>query len=291
MSSLGWGILANLTTVVLLAVLVGIIHWMTRRRKVKRFLHVKSRGIVVYASRIVVVSGGAVGTDGRNRSFSGPSVSETELSSMIHIEAFLSSLRPTSEFLSGSLNRLRVLWRDTTVNVRLAPKDESGIDQTSTVISIGSPAYNIVSAVIERDNPRLARFQDDNREIAIPGVGASREVDAFIVERVVNRNLNQCRFYLAGQSSLGTATAVGYLISHWTELHKRFPQDVSFSLVLDGHFRDDHEPELLFESPPLSHGAGNASQHPLTPDVGVMGARRVEARAASAEAQAGDPTS
>jgi hypothetical protein len=247
MASLVWGVIANLATVVLLAVVVGAIHWLTHRRQVKRFLHVNKGGVNVYASRIVVVSGGAVGADGVTRSFAGSTVSETEFLSIVRIEDFLSSLRPASEFVSSSLSRFRVSWRDTSVNVRLAPVDETGIDRSSTLITLGSPAYNIVSTVIQRDYPRLARFQDDNQEISIPDVGNTRDTEAFIVERAVNHNLGQCAFYVAGQSSLGTATAAGYLVSHWKELHERFPDNVSFAQVFAGRFQAGLEPVLLFE--------------------------------------------
>jgi hypothetical protein len=248
MASFGSGILSNLATVVLLAAVVGVLHWLTRRRKVKKFLHVSNHGIIIYASRIEVLPGGALGADRKRRAFAGPTVSESELSSIDQIEDFLSSLRPTSEMLSSSLTRLRVLWRDTSVKARLAPRDESGIERSSTLISLGSPAYNIVSAVIERDFARLARFQDDNQEIAIPGVGSTRDVEAFLVERAVNRNLGQCAFYVAGQSQLGTLTAAGYLVSHWEELHKRFPHNQSFAIVFAGRFLEGREPELLFET-------------------------------------------
>lgn len=134
------------------------------------------------------------------------------------------------------------------MSVRLAPGDETGVDRSSTLIALGSPAFNVVSAVIERDYPGLARFQDGNQEIAIPDVGATRDDEAFIVERAINPNLDRCAFYVAGQSALGTETAAGYLVTHWEELHKRFPRNVSFALVFAGKFREGGTPELLFQT-------------------------------------------
>ena len=89
------GVLSSLAALVIVACLVGGFNWITRRRVVKKFLRVKGRGVNLYASRITMKLWGSLGADGVVRSFSGPTVAGTELESIIQIEGFLSSLRPT----------------------------------------------------------------------------------------------------------------------------------------------------------------------------------------------------
>ena len=249
MSTFVSGVLSGFVTLFVIAVLVGSLNWLTRRRGAKKFLHADNRGVILYASRINVRAGGSSGHDGLARSFNGPTVAETELSSIILIEEFLQSLRPTSALLGNTLSQFRIQWRDTSLSVRLSPQTESGIDSSSTIVTLGSPAYNVVSAVTEKDFPNLARFNEHFNAIGIDGVGTTSDVEAFLVERAVNQNLRRCSFYVAGQSELGTATAAGYLLSHWKELHKRYSANQSFALVFAGKFATGGVPELLFKTP------------------------------------------
>lgn len=243
-----FGVLSSLAAIVILAILVAGFNWVTNRRAVKKFLHVKDRGVNLYASRITVKLWGSLGADGVVRSYSGPTIAGTELESIIQIEGFLSSLRPTPVSLGSALSRIRITSPDTSLSFHMAPENESGIDSTSSIVSMGSPAYNIVSAATQRDFPQLACFSSDYRSIGIAGVGTTTDVEAFLVERAINPNLNRCTFYLAGQSALGTQHAAGYLIRHWKELYKRFGEDQNFALVFAGNFAVGGSPELLFET-------------------------------------------
>src|ERR1039458_445119 len=122
------GVLSSMAALGIVACLVGGFNLGTNRRAVKKFLHVKDRGVNLYASRITVKLWGSLGADGVVRSFSGPTVAGTELESIIQIEGFLSSLRPTPVLLGSALSRLRIMSPDTSLSFHMAPESESGID-------------------------------------------------------------------------------------------------------------------------------------------------------------------
>jgi hypothetical protein len=159
-------------------------------------------------------------------------MAEYELNCVNNIDRFLSGFHSTSTAFAGTLGRLRLRWQDMSLNARLAPAAPGGaITEPGCLISIGSPAYNSVSAWIEERFPELAVFAADGSKMEIAGLGSSVSGLDFIVERAVVPDSDICAFYCAGLSVFGTEAAVSYLLSHWRKLNKQYKTAVNFALI------------------------------------------------------------
>lgn len=136
---------------------------------------VLNRGLVVYASRLAIRPFDSHGTGGERRSYGGDAMAEYESRCANNIERFVSGFHPTPNGVPGTLGRLRFRWQDTSSEVKLAPAAPGGaIAERGCLISIGSPAYNIVSSWIEMRFPELGSFVNSCTEMAISGSGQRR---------------------------------------------------------------------------------------------------------------------
>ncbi|MBI4811099.1 MAG: hypothetical protein HY800_06625 [Ignavibacteriales bacterium] len=218
------GVIAN-TIFFVLTVLVGWSAFLLfRRRKLLKFFGIREqKRITVYLSNIRVTQGGSLGTDGRPRAYSGTTVTVGEsLQGNLFMNLF-SYLAPGLSSQPGILKYLSV--SDVEVVVAPSPLREDDIDKTSTIVTLGSPGYNIVSEWVQRSlNPRM-RFTNDNSAITVNGLPNITDGRQSFVQRIYDADNKRWVFYTAGLSELGTIGAAYFLVSRWRFLSKKYTTD------------------------------------------------------------------
>ncbi len=90
-----------------------------------------------------------------------------------------------------------------------APLQSQDIDQEGTVITLGSPGYNVVSGHIEISCGSPVRFAQGNAAIQLPGNLVIQNGRQSVVVRL--QSGDRYWFYAAGLSEGGTAAAAFYL--------------------------------------------------------------------------------
>lgn len=218
------GVIAN-TIFFVLTVLVGWSAFLLfRRRKLLKFFGIEEhKRITVYLSNIRVTQGGSLGTDGLPRAYSGTTVTFGEsLQANLFLNLF-SYLVPGLSSQPGILKYLSV--SDVQVVVAPSPLREDDIDKTSTIVTLGSPGYNIVSEWVQRSlNPRI-RFSNDNSAITVNGLPNIADGRQSFVQRIYDADNKRWVFYTAGLSELGTIGAAYFLASRWRSIFKKFGTD------------------------------------------------------------------
>jgi hypothetical protein len=208
------GILSNLIALVIVAVLGGVSYWLFLRR-VLVFFGLPRKGIrrvLIYTSRLDVPLGASRGIDGSLRSFRGTSVPGYETRIVEQFADF---------FTRGSHHNRLLHWADIEVKSLASPASKADIWREGTLITIGSPGYNIVSGAAEDDFNAPVRFTNDNSELATRDGDRVGGTYAGVAMRTVRPTTGQVVFYLAGPSERGTTAAVNYLLSEWRALAKR----------------------------------------------------------------------
>lgn len=125
----------------------------------------------------------------------------------------------------GVLSRLLV----SNVQVKLLPSplesplSEEQIERSSSFITLGSPAYNSVSALVESVLHPQACFSitEDGSAILVEGIPPITDQTYGFVERIVDYKKERCIFYIAGLKALGTAGAANFLIEEWWRLRQK----------------------------------------------------------------------
>ncbi len=220
-----------LVLVTLLAFMGGVIWIRSRRRRIMRFFGIsQTRRIVVYLSNIRVVQGGSIGVDGVSRSFSGETVSFEEMrvaGEFANLFAF--PFPKISQSLSGFLSGWLV---DTTrIQLQRSPVSETEIDRSTCLVTLGSPAYNIVSQCVEQDTNCHAKFSEDMSSITAYNLPPIDDVRYSFLQKITDRDKGTVYFYAAGLSILGTVGAVQYLCDQWADLEKEH-RDKGFTVLL-----------------------------------------------------------
>jgi hypothetical protein len=215
------GVIANVLFFALTILLGWLAFLLFRRRKLLKFFGIgQDKRITVYLSNIRVVRGGSLGTDGKPRAYAGTTVTSGEsLQANLFLNLF-SYLVPGLSSQPGILKYLSV--SDVQVVVQPSPLREEDIDKTSTIVTFGSPGYNVVSEWVQRTlNPRM-RFTNDNSAIAVNGLPNITDGQQSFVQRIYDPDSKRWVFYTAGLSELGTIGAAYFLASRWRLLYKKF---------------------------------------------------------------------
>jgi hypothetical protein len=215
------GVITNIISFVLTLQLAWIVYHLFRRRKLLKFFGIgEQKRITVYLSNIRVVKGGSLGTDGQPRAYSGTTVTVGEsLQANLFLNLF-SYLVPGLSSQPGILRYLLV--SDIQVVIAPSPVRQEDIDRTSTIVTLGSPGYNIVSEWVERTlNPRI-RFTNDNSAITVNGLPNITDDSQSFIQRIYDPSNKRWVFYTAGLSEFGTIGAAYFLASRWRHLYKKF---------------------------------------------------------------------
>ena len=233
---MGWlaeGVLSSLLAILLAVASGNFIYWIVGRRKIQHFFNLGRAGVVVYTANLTIKQFGSTGVDGRERSYAGPAVPEADLKAAVAIEEFMARMHPRLHQVSGPLASLRFQWSDVQVKVDLSPADaRDAVEDTATLITIGSPAYNSVSGLVEAAFVGHGQFVDETSAIRVESLGPFVGTDYAMIQRRVHPVTGQRAFYVAGSSAAGTQGAALYLLREWSTLRERHGDDRPFTVVV-----------------------------------------------------------
>ena len=202
-----------LYTVIL--VLAGIVLVrMTHRVRLLRFFGVtQGRRIVVYLSNLGIVEGGALGLDDRRRSYQGHAVPFLEVLVAGRFRDLFNY--PIPSLSDGPSTFGRLLLSDVQVDLLHSPLRIRDVEQTSPFISLGGPAYNSASALIEAqlDSQVAAQLGSRPRWLApavIPPNDAATGLQGLSEPTVVTSSASVTGAALAwpGSAGMGTASTI-----------------------------------------------------------------------------------
>lgn len=225
------GIIANTIFFVLMIAIGWSAFLIARRRKLLKFFGIgQTKRIIVYLSNIRVLQGGSVGTDGKPRAYAGTTVTFGEAVQANLFPNLFSYLIPGLTNQPGILKYLLV--SDVKVVVSPSPLREEDIDRSSTIVTFGSPGYNVVSQWAERKLVPRMKFSNDNGNIMVDGLPNITDGRQSFVQRLYDSENKRWVFYTAGISELGTVGSAYFLVSQWRKLYKKYGEKDSFSHII-----------------------------------------------------------
>lgn len=149
-------------------------------------------------------------------------------------------IRDQSGFLS------KIILNDIKFTLDVSPSTDNEINKVTTIISFGSPGYNVCSSWIQNKLKSISRFTDDNAAIQFNDMIPEKKIDRFFVERIFDQNNKRYVFYLAGLHESGTVGAVYFLIKNWKKLHNKY-KEKDFSILLSVNLIDFTESRIISE--------------------------------------------
>jgi len=169
------GIAENLVSDVLFLLIAVALGWMvfiiTRRVRLLKFFGIsKSRRIVIYLSNLRVKPKGAIGIDGKERSYQGSAACFAEMQVANRFRDLFNYLLPTLSDESNLLSRL--LISDVRVHIQRSPLNQGQLERSSSFVALGSRAYNIASSFIETELHSQVRLQLGNVSLSTPDESA-----------------------------------------------------------------------------------------------------------------------
>ena len=130
---------------------------LSKRKKLLKFFGIdKSRRIIIYLSKLNVLSGGSVGIDNNPRSFQGKAIANEETKVASQLQSLFNYFLPSWGEKPGILSKL--LITDIDVQILISPATTQEIEQSATFIALGSPAYNAASGCIDAHQDSLGKF-------------------------------------------------------------------------------------------------------------------------------------
>ncbi len=221
-------IASNLLFLMLLAFVGVVVYNVTGRRALLKFFRIeRTKRINLYLSHLRVNQFGAIGMDGRPRSFGGTAIPFAESRNVAIFQRLFNYVVPGVSSQPGLLKWL--LISDVEVVPLVSPLTEENIDTSTTAICLGSPGYNLVSGWAERLGA-IGRFTNDNTALSMRGLPPLTDARQGFVQRVVSPDAT-C-FYVAGPSELATNGAAHFLATRWRYLRQRFGDDRSFCVIV-----------------------------------------------------------
>lgn len=227
------GFLANLFFAIFLIAVGWVIYYLTERRKLLKFFNIENtKRLIIYLSNLRINPGGAVGIDGKRRSYNGKAVVYDEQVVATKFRERFNYLIPS---LSESPSFLRkIVFADINISIIPSPLQDSEIETNCSLLTFGSPGYNIVSTFIEKNPYSVVRFSNDNTGIQVQNLPNINIAYHGFIQRLVLKT-SECErnlFYIAGLSTRGTVGAGYYLLKNWKNLRKKYKDDESFIIVI-----------------------------------------------------------
>ncbi len=195
-------ILINLISDAIFLSLLIILGWLIvyfshRLMLLKFFGLVKSRRIVIYLSNLRIKQFGAIGIDGKDRSYKGSAGGFKEIQAANRFGDLFNYFLPSLSDKPGILSKLLV--SDIPIQILLSPLAEGEIEKSNTIITLGSPAYNIVSRYVESKIHSKARFE--------LGVSGKTEIEDKISGMTTSSAYTQVTSSEVSPNASGTASA------------------------------------------------------------------------------------
>lgn len=227
--NVGAGVIANFIFIAL-TIGVGILILIRRRRALLRFWGIRTvKKIRIYIAHLQIRRGGAIDANGTPRSYEGSVVTQKESEMGGLLKSLFSATVPGRSLQPGWIQTLLFVSAD--AKVQPAPLQAHEIDPEGTVVSLGSPAYNVVSGAIETNCGSPVKFVRDYLAIQLPGNLEITNLRQSIVVRVLAGD--RYWFYAAGFSENGTVAAAHYLAKSWRRLDRKFRGSPSFFVALE----------------------------------------------------------
>jgi len=189
--------------------------------------------IVIYASNIILPSKSAYTYNMQPLRFGGSVIAWQEYVAASQLSSFLEqdSLAGYPAFLKSNISVVFPEAKPFELQFRISPLDEYGIDKATSIISLGSPGSNFVTAYVSQYHPACLKFGTNGRSIEVAR-GTSGEVysrdnyaDLGIIQRVKLQDENMTVIILAGLTDLSTKMCVTYFINHWKEIDSEYRND------------------------------------------------------------------
>jgi hypothetical protein len=249
MPNLGYDIFINTIAGCLGGIVAFLLSWLagflwarSERGKLQRFFKVSAeQRLVVYLSSIQISlleredqygkkhrASCTTGPDGQRRTYTGKTVVFGELEMASIFRDIFSSPFPYVGERPSFLRK--ILMADMVVQIEPSPGKYDEIDQSASIITLGSPGYNKVSEFVEQKLSSEARFIEENSAIKIGNAQPEDRLNFSFIEKVVDTQRSV--FYAAGMTETGTKGAAYFLATRWSEL-RRNENERGFVVLLD----------------------------------------------------------
>jgi hypothetical protein len=149
---------------------------------------------------------------------------------------------PAIEEQPGLLRK--ILLSDVNVLGVVSPLRVAEIHHSSSLISVGSGAYNVVSFWIENELHALATGAG---VVNVPGLETFDDPFVGFLQRMRIGDGPSLAFYAAGPSEQATKAAVYLLVTRWEYLRGRFGDRENFCVILKADTGDYRRHTILFE--------------------------------------------
>ena len=222
---------SNYITIVIAIIVGAVIYQFSRRRSLLSFFGCsKTRRIRLYLSNLYIPPFAATDPSGLPRSFEGSAIPGYELPFVPAIFRLFLAPVPGLSDQPGWWKALAL--RDVEIDASPSPRSVADIDESATLITVGSGGYNVVSREVEENfQPRVqvepgAPFQVTSPDVQYQGP------EYAIVAKCRHPSREQWAFYVAGASQFGTTSAFNYLIQNWSSLRKQFGDESPFAVTI-----------------------------------------------------------
>lgn len=225
----------------LLIALIGSGWLWFRRRNLLSLFHVsKQNGLTIYLSRLQIQPNTALGYDGNTKSFSGATVTAAEVAAASALANLFDFVIPGLENQPGILKS--IFMRNVSVHIQPSPLSVDSIPKDRTLVAVGSPGFNSVSAWIQQSLDPLIKFSPDNASYLARGQQPFADLTQGMVQVLWDADHARRIFYVAGLSELGTYAAVLYLGRKWGEICKNLGEKDTYACFVR---LKDGDPVLL----------------------------------------------
>lgn len=154
---IGTNLLSDLIYSALVFLLLFAIFRFNKRRKLHKFFGIgKIKKLTIFTSNLIVERFGSLGNDGIRYSFQGTAIPNEESKAATQLQNLFNYFLPSQMEKPGFLSKL--LISDIDVKVFPSPVEENMIEQSSSIISLGFPPYNLISRYIENSLHPTARL-------------------------------------------------------------------------------------------------------------------------------------
>lgn len=228
---LGLDILSHFIFAFLLIIIGWLLYLFTERKKQLKFFGINNtKRIVIYLSNLRITIGGSIGIDNKPRAYSGTTVVYNEQVIATKFKDKFNFLLPSFSENSSILNN--ILFADIKTTILPSPLIVGEVDATTSVISFGSPGYNIASKYMEDAKKSIVAFSNDMQMIKIDHLQDFSDTSNGFIQKIIDTNSKRCLFYTAGLSEMGTIGAANYLCNNWKLLNKKYGFEKQFIVML-----------------------------------------------------------
>jgi len=240
------GLASNFLFLLLILIASYLIFNIKRRKKLYNFFNITTNHkLLIYISNLKILPGGSHGFDGKPRSFQGYSVTYWEYLKSEELKSIFYYPIPSFSEQPGILKKLLVA--DIQVLILPSPLQLEKIDLSSSIVTLGSPGYNLVSKYLEETLKSKARFEETNNAMKINDAPLDRDVSHGFLERIIDKKNKRSFFYAAGISEVGTIGSIHYLSANWEKLYKEYGKDKPFVLMLGFKNNNIEEPFIVYK--------------------------------------------